>query len=168
MLLTRRQGFRPWLEGTLPCPDISAAPKANYMWTRNDDALASFMIDHVSPADAHLIEKLPSAHNMFKTLCIQHEQLGAFAQINLLLKALQIELTYETNICDKIAEMRTCYERIVSMGKITEDDIFTVILLNSMTKNFGPLQQTIHSMSSTPNFNSSSIITRLLNEAAMI
>lgn len=167
-LLARRYGFRPWLEGSLSCPNISSSPDANYIWTRNDDTLGGFIIDHVSPADVHLIDSLPSAHAMFEKLRVEHEQLGAFAQINLLIKALRIELDYETDIRDKVAEMRTFYQRIISMGKIKEDDIFTVILLHSMNKNFGPLQQNIHSLSSTPGFNSATIVDRLLQEAKLI
>src|SRR6267154_2772350 len=167
-LLARRQGFRPWLEGTLPCPNITTAPEANFVWTRNDDSLSGFIIDHVSPTDAHLIEKLSSSYLMFEKLHAQHEQLGAFAQLNLLLKGIKIDFDYDINIRDKIAKMRTYYHRIVSMGSIKDDDIFKMMLLNGMNKHFGPLQQTIHSMSSLPNFSSETIVNRLLSEASLI
>ena len=55
---------------------------------------------------------------MFEALKAHHEQQGAFAQINILLKALQIEVSYETSIRDKVAEMRTAYQRISAMGPI--------------------------------------------------
>ncbi|KAF8497425.1 hypothetical protein F5888DRAFT_1697650, partial [Russula emetica] len=106
---------------------------------------------------------------MFETLRTQHEQQGAYAQVNLLLKALQIELTYyEKSIRGSVAEIRNYYRLIVAKGKLKEDDIFAVILLNSMGKHFGPLQQTIIQMSSTPGFNSEVIATRLLDEDTLI
>ncbi|KAI0273169.1 hypothetical protein BGY98DRAFT_936381 [Russula aff. rugulosa BPL654] len=149
-----------WL---LPCPDATVAPGDYFIWKRNDGALRYFIQSHVSPADVHLIELLPTAHLMFDTLRSKHEQQGTFAQINLLLKALQIQLTREKPIRDSIAEMRTYYRRIVAMGKPKEDDIFAVILLNSMDKHLGPLQQTVNSMSSSsPNFNSEMIVSYLL------
>lgn len=156
-LLALQQGFEPWLNGSLPCPDATIAPEANYIWKHNDDALRGFIQGHVSPADAHLIDRLPTAHLMFETLRSHHEH-----QIDLLLKVLQIELTYEKSIHDSVAEMRSYYNRIVAVGELEEDDIFAVILLSSMNKHFGPLQQAI--MSSSPNLNSEMIVARLLDE----
>ena len=77
---------------------------------------------------------------MFETLHTQHEQHGAYAQVNLLFKALRIELSYKKPIRDTRAEMHNYYRRIIAMGKLQEDHIFAVILLNSMGKHFGPLQ----------------------------
>ena len=83
--------------------------------------------------------------------------------MNLLLKALQIQLTREKPIRDPIAEMRTYYHRIAAMSKLKEDNIFAAILLNSMNEHLGPLQQTVHSMtSSSPTFKSEMIVSCLL------
>ena len=163
-----RQGFAPWLNGSLPCPDPDLTPDANYIWHHNDGGLRGFIQDHVSPADVHLIDALPTAHKMFEALQAHHEQQGAFAQINLLLKALQIQVSYDKSIRDSVADMRNFYRRITAMGKFTDDDIFTVILMNSMNTHFGPLQQTINSMSSTPGFNSETIAARLVDEDNLI
>ncbi len=103
---------------------------------------------------------------MLEILRAQHGRQGAFAQINLPLKALQIEFTYEKSIRDTVAETRAYYRRIVAMGELKEDVIFAVMLLNSMNKNFGPLQQTI--MCSSLNLNSEMIVIRLLNEDTLI
>jgi hypothetical protein len=165
-LLALQQGFAPWLDGSLPCPDATLSPGANFIWKHNDDALQGFIQDYVYAADVHLIELLPTAHLMFETLRAQHEPQVTFAQINLLLKALQIEFTYEKSIRDSVAEIRTYYRRIVAMGELKEDVIFAVMLLNSMNKHFAPLQQTI--MCSSLNLNSEIIVTRLLEEGTLI
>jgi hypothetical protein len=165
-LLALQQGFTPWLDGSLPCPDATLAPGANFIWKHNDDALQSFIQEYVYPADVHLIDHLPTAHLMFKTLRAQHERQDAFAQIDLLLKALRIKFTYEKSIRDSLAEVRTYYRRIIATGEVKEDVIFSVILLNAMDKHFRPLQQSI--MCSSLNITSEMIITRLLNEDALI
>lgn len=165
-LLALQQGFAPWLDGSLPCPDATLSPGANFIWKRNDDALRGFIQEYVYPADVHLIELLPTAHLMFETLRAQHEPQVTFSQINLLLKALQIEFTYEKSIRDSVAELRTYYRRILAMGELKEDIIFAVMLLNSMNKHFGPLQQTI--MCSSLNLNSEIIVARLLEEDTLI
>ncbi len=130
--------------------------------------LRGFIQDHVSPADIHTIDSLTTAHLMFEKLRSEHEKQGAFAQVNLLLKALKIDLTYEKSIHDSIAELRTYYQRFLAMGDFKPDNIFTVMLLNFVNKNFGPLQQTINSMSSSTNFNSKDIVNRLLDEDTLI
>jgi hypothetical protein len=165
-LLALQQGFTPWLDGSLPCPDATLAPGANFIWKHNDDALQSFIQEYVYPADVHLIDHLPTAHLMFETLRAQHERQDAFAQIDLLLKALRIKFTYEKSIRDPLAEVRTYYRRIVATGEVKEDVIFSVILLNAMNRHFRPLQQSI--MCSSLNITSEMIITRLLNEDALI
>jgi hypothetical protein len=127
-LIILQQGFEPWLNGSLPCPDATAATEANFIWTCNDGALRGFIQDCVSPADEHLIQPLATAHLMFEALKAQHEQQGAFAQINLLLKGLQIEFTYEKSIRDTVSEMRTYYQRIAAMGQLKLDDVLSVLL----------------------------------------
>jgi hypothetical protein len=105
---------------------------------------------------------------MFKALKAQHEQQGTFTQINLLLKGLQTEFTYKKSICDMVSKMRTYYQRIAAMGQLKLNDIFS-ILLNGMNRHFGPLQQTIHSLSSNnSNYNSALIKVCLFNEDALI
>ena len=101
---------------------------------------------------------------MFEKLKSQHEQQGAFAQINLLLKGLQIEFSYECPIHDTLSKLQTYYQRITAMGLLNQDDIFSVLLLNAMNKNFGPLQQSIYSLSSLPSFHSEMIVNRMLDE----
>lgn len=64
--------------------------------------------------------------------------------------------------------MRTAYQRISAMCPIQLDDIFSVILLNAMNKHMAPLQQYIHSLSSSPSFNSETIANRLLDEDALV
>jgi gag-polypeptide of LTR copia-type len=106
---------------------------------------------------------------MFEALKAQHEQQGAFAQINLLLKGLQTEFIYEKSIRDMVSEMQTYYQCIAAMGQLKLDDIFSILLLKGMNRHFGPLQQTIHSMSSNnSNFNSELIVAHLLDEDALV
>ena len=43
--------LRPWLEGTLPCPDPGVSPNLYYVWIQNDDGLRAFILNHISSAD---------------------------------------------------------------------------------------------------------------------
>src|SRR6266849_661094 len=161
-------GIDPWLDGSLACPDQPAAPEANYIWKRNDGALRGFIQTHISPSDLHLIELLPTSHLMFEKLRSLHEQQGPFAQLNLLLKGLQVDFTYDTSLRDTLSELRSFWHRIIAMGPLTDDDIFSILLMNGLSKHFGPLQYSIHSLSRTPNFSSETIATRILDEDSLI
>jgi hypothetical protein len=119
-----QQAFEPWLNNSLPCPDPTKFAEAAFIWKRNDAALRAFLQSHISAADVHLVHPLRTAHLMFEKLRTTHEQQGAFAQVNLLLKALQIHFEYEKPIHDTVADLRTYYHRISAMGPLKTDDIF--------------------------------------------
>jgi hypothetical protein len=105
---------------------------------------------------------------MFSKLQSQHKQQGVFVQINLLLKGLQINFTYEKPIRDTLSELCSFYHRIAAMEQPKLDDIWAILLLNTLNKHFGPLQQTIYSMSSTPGFTAKMIATCLLDKDALV
>jgi transposase InsO family protein len=54
------------------------------------------------------------------------------------------------------------------MGKLSDDDIMSMLILNAMNTNFGPLQHSISSLSNSPNFNSELMSRRVLDEDAFI
>lgn len=101
-LSVRQCELRPWLEGTLPCPDASVSPDTHYAWMQNDDAVSAFMFLRVSTADVTVfrVEVCGTAHDIFVRLRTLHENYGAHAQIRLLKKVFEIRLTYETPLRD--------------------------------------------------------------------
>jgi gag-polypeptide of LTR copia-type len=105
---------------------------------------------------------------MLDKLRLVHEKQGPFAQLNLLLKGLQTDFTYNASLRDTLSELHTYYQRVVAMGSLRDDDIFSVLILNALSKNFGPLQYSINSLSNSPHFNSEMIANRILDEDAMI
>ena len=167
-LSARQCGLRPWLDGSIPCPNPSLFPDSHYIWMHNDDALSAFILRHVSPADIDHTNSCSSAHQLFECLRILHENQGAYAQISLLIKALDVRLSYDTPLRDTLSELRSYYHRIVTMGKIKDDDIFAAILLHSMSGDFLHLQQSVQNMTHLPNFNSEMIAKRILEEDALI
>ena len=106
----------------------------------NDDALSAFILCHVSPVDIDHTNSCTSTHQLFECLRVLHENQGAYAQISLLIKALDVHLSYDTSLRDTLSELHSYYQRIIAMGKIKDDDIFAAILLHSMSGNFLHLQ----------------------------
>ena len=167
-LSVRQCSLRPWLENSLPCPNPSASPDTHYIWMHNDDALCTFMLHRVLPADFDHTNSCTSASQLFECLRILHENQEAYAQISLLIKALDICLSYKTPLCDTLSELHSYYQYIIAIGKIKDDDIFTAILLHSMSGDFVHLQQSVQNMRHLSNFNSEMIAKRILDEDALI
>jgi hypothetical protein len=129
-LLVMKQGFAFYLDGSLPCPDYSVSPDANYVWHHNDDVLRGFILERVSLADVHHIDCLSTSHLMFEALRKQHEKEGPYTRVTLLLKALEVQFTYETPLRDTLAELHNYHRRIIAAGKLPGDDIFAAIFLH--------------------------------------
>src|SRR5216684_1551612 len=64
--------------------------------------------------------------------------------------------------------MRNLHRRIIAMGKLKDDDIFAVILINSMNTQFGHMQQSVVDITMAPSHTSEAIAHCILQEDAMI
>ena len=134
----------------------------------NNDALSAFILCHVSPMDIDHTNLCTSAHQLFECLRVLHKNQGAYAQISLLIKALDVCLSYDTSLKDTLSELHSYYQPIVAMGKIKDNNIFAAILLHSMSGDFLHLQQSVQNMTHLPNFNSKMIAKWILEEDAFI
>ena len=109
-LAVRQCGIRPWLEGSIPCPDLAASPDAYHIWTHNDDSLSAFITRYISKSDVPQTESCNTASEIYTRLRSLHEQQGAYAQLSLFTKVLQIRLTYDTPLDDTVAEIATFHK----------------------------------------------------------
>jgi hypothetical protein len=160
-LLALSHGLKKWLDGSFPCPDEKTADDAHFVWMRNDGVLRALIQSHVSLHDAHAIELLPTSHLMFEKLRSIHGH-----RLQLLLKALQIRFSHDTPFRDTLAEVETIANHIIAMGQLSDDDIRSMLILNALNKNFGPLQCSIISLVNSPNFSSEMIAKHVLDEDA--
>ncbi|KAI0261921.1 hypothetical protein BGY98DRAFT_1104316 [Russula aff. rugulosa BPL654] len=71
---------------------------------------------------------------MFEKLRSNHERQGAFAKLQLLLKGLKIQFSYDKPLRDTLADLRTYAKRIIAMGP----------------SSFAPLQHSVSSLSNAP------------------
>jgi hypothetical protein len=158
----------PWLKGSLPRPDPSISPEVYYIWNHNDTVLRAFILECVSAADTHIIDFLPTSNCMFKALHTKHEKQGTHAQINLLLKGLSVNCTFDKPICETVAEIWNYHRCIQAMRPLKHEDIFLIMLLTSLNKHFGVLQHSILSLRSMPGFNMDMVATQMEKEGALI
>ncbi|KAF8486005.1 hypothetical protein DFH94DRAFT_164040 [Russula ochroleuca] len=167
--LVYRQGFTPWLDGSLECPDEQHYPEAHWIWQQNDRSLRLFLLTHISSLDLTLVRNLPNSHEIFEALRKRHKSLEPFAQLALLKKALDVTFDFSTTpVSTTIAQLRDLHRRIIAMGELDGDRLLTIILINSLSDQFGHLLPAIQTISSAPDFSSKSIMRIIEGEAFLI
>ena len=166
-LLADRLYVFGYLNGTLSCPDVTTHAAAHHIWVGNDRSLRAFILEHISPKEYDIASPFGTACATFDGLRLRHEKLGLHAQINLLRKALDVYYEPGTPMLTTSKELRTLHDRITKMGKIDDDKLFTVLIINSLGRNYASLQSTIHGMTDEPNFSSSVALKRIETEASL-
>ena len=80
-LVVDQRGFRPYLNGTLTCPDATLHPTAAYNWAISDVALRGFILEHVSDHDYNIASVHDNSHGVYTILRDSHQNQGPFAKI---------------------------------------------------------------------------------------
>ena len=158
------------MDGSLPCPDILLYPRAHWIWDNNDRSLRAFILRHISVDDYDIINPLRTNGScvIFKALQNRHEQLGLHAQVLTLRKALDVRFDSTKSLDDTVTELRKLYSRIISMGPMNPDNLFTVLLMNALGDQFPQLQSSIQSMARMPNFTSAVVVQRIHEENMLL
>ncbi|KAH9961377.1 hypothetical protein BC827DRAFT_1267733 [Russula dissimulans] len=158
-----------YLKGTLSCPDITLYPAAHEIWTGNDRSLRAFMLLHVASDEFDVVSAFDTSHTVFEELRTRHENPvpRLFAQMDLLRKALDIYYEPSVPMATTTKELLDVYERFRKMGKIDEDKLLIVFIINSLGRHYPQLQSLIYCMADDPNFTTSLALKRIENEAAL-
>jgi len=104
-LAVRQCGIRPWLDGSIPCPDAGTSPDAYHIWRHNDDSLSAFITRYISKPDILHTKACKTAAEIFSRLRVLHENQGAYAQLTLLTKALLVHFKYDKPLSETAAEI---------------------------------------------------------------
>ena len=161
-------GICPWLEGSIPCPNLATSPDAYHIWMHNDDSLSAFITCYISKSDVLQMELCTTASAIYAHFHSLHEQQGAYAQLSLFTKVLQVCLIYDTPLDETVAEIATFHKWIIAMGSMKDDDLLVAFLLHSMSDNFPHLQDAIQNMMHLTNFSSEMVIQCIYSESALI
>jgi len=141
-LLCEGHGFSAWLSGKLKQPDISTHSKAHWIWTNNDVSLCAFILRHISAIEYEYLGTLVkdgSANRVYEQLKQCHEKLGLYTQVLLLKKGLKLRFRRGTHLSGTISEIRHIYQQIAAMGPVNAENIFAVLLLNTLGEDFQDL-----------------------------
>ena len=166
ILLVPELYVKGYLDGTLPCPDIATFPAAHHIWVGNDQSLQAFILEQVSPKKFNIASAFDTAHATYDGLRTQHEKLGLHVQINLR-KVLDVYYKPGTSMLTTNKELHLLHDHITKMGKINNDKLFTVLIINSLGHHYAPFQSTIHGMMDELNFSSNIAIKCIEAEASL-
>jgi transposase InsO family protein len=167
-LLSDRQGFTDWLNGTLSRPPKATHAKAHHIWAINDRSLKAFLLSHISQRDYDSVCTLPTAHSVFEALQKTHENQGLHAKLVLLKQAIDTRFQPGVPLDQTMDDIRALHKRIIRMGPIDDDELLSIILINALNGNFESLQSNIMSLSQEANFSSQIVERRLTTEANLI
>jgi hypothetical protein len=164
-LLALRQGLSSWLDGTLACPDpVTSNPKICWVWWTNDSSLRSFILQHVSPFDYDIANKLPTAHLVYSALRKRHELLGTHAQAHVMKQIIDTQFVPGTPLMDMAAKINQLHESLVKMGTPDFDKMHCVWLVNAASQHFRVLQSSLQALTRDPTCTAQAILSRLQDE----
>jgi len=163
-LIVDQRGFGSYLNGTLPCPDASKHAGPAYSWTISDLALRAFILQHVSDHDYDVASLHQNSHDVYTTLRDKHQNQGPFAKIKLFKEALGTRFAPGIPLSRTFDQISKLHARFIKMGKLSDDELLSMFVLNALCDHYPRLQTSINDMMMSPSNTSSDIRTRLLQE----
>ena len=157
-----------YLDGSFPCPDPAVHAKAAMVWGMNNCALRSFLLEHVSSADYEIASAHSSSHDVYEALRTNHHNLGLLAQINIIREALDTHFKFGVPISKTIDDIVRLHTRFVKMGKIDDDQLLIIFLLNALCGDYSRLQTSVNDLLHNSLTTSRKVQSRLLREEQTI
>jgi hypothetical protein len=145
-------------------------PRASNIWYNNDQSLSAFILNRISREDYDTVIAVRNsgAYHVFTALKKRHEQLGLHAQVLAIREALDVRFDPATSLDDTLTELRAIHTKVVSMGPMDDDKLFTVFIIHALGDRFPQLQSSIQSMTTLPNFSSAVVAQRIHEEHMLI
>ena len=163
-LVVDQRGFHPYLNGTLPCPDATLHPTAAYNWATSDIALRGFILEHVSDHDYNIANIHDDSHGVYSTLRDSHQNQGPFAKIKLFKEILSTDFVPDIPLTCTFDKIRKLHSRLIKMGRLGDDELLSMFVLNGLRNHFPRLQTSINDMMMNPSNSSTDVRARLLQE----
>src|SRR6266702_2783311 len=169
-LVVDQRHFSFYLDGTFTCPNETVHPKAALNWKSNDQALCTFILEHVSNVDFGIASQFNISHDVYDALWNTHKNLGLHAQVHIIKEALDLRfsLTTPLNLSRTLDNIEHLHDRFTKMGKM-DDDKLKIILMINVLQQFLQLQLTINELlKSSPSISSADIKSRILREEQLL
>jgi hypothetical protein len=157
-LLADRLLVSSYLNGTLSCPDAITEPLAHQIWNGNDRSLCAFILEHLTSDEFDITSPFNTSHTVFEALRVCHEELGLPAQINLLFQSFNIVYNPTTPMTTTLKTLRNLHECMKKMGKLDEDKILLILVINALEHHYPQLQSEIHHMTVQPKFDAAAAL----------
>jgi hypothetical protein len=167
-LVVDQRHFSEYLNGTFPCPDATDHPKAARNWRSNNRTLRAFILEHVSNFDYGIASVHLDAHDVYQTLRHNHEFLGLHAQVLIIKEALSTRFNMSTPLLKTLDNIDKLHSRFVKMGKMDDDKLKIILIVNALADHYHGLQSTITTMLQNPAVTSEDVKKRILMEEEIL
>jgi transposase InsO family protein len=167
-LVVDQRHFSEYLDGTFPCPDTTDHPKAARNWRSNNRALRAFILEHVSNFDYGIASVHLDAHDVYQTLRHNHEFLGLHVQVLIIKEALSTRFNTSTPLLKTLDDIDKLHSRFVKMGKMDDDKLKIILIVNALADHYHGLQSTITTMLQNPAVTSEDVKKRILMEEEIL
>ena len=164
-----QRNFSYYLDGTFLCPDATQHPKAACYWKSNDRALRSFILEHISENNYSMVNKHTTSHDVYEALRSNHQFQGLYAQVHVIKEALKTRFSpaltpysHTLNSIDKL------HERFIKMGKMDDDQLKIILIMNALSDNCRTLQTAVNEMLQNPLTMSVHVKQRILREEQLM
>ena len=157
-----------YLDGSFPCPDPAVHAKAAMVWSMNNRALHSFLLEHVLSANYEIASAHSNSHDIYEALRTNHHNLGLLAQINIIREALNTRFKFGVPISKTIDDIVKLHTRFVKMRKIDEDQLLIILLLNALCGDYSRLQTSVNDLLHNSSTTSCEVRSWLLREEQTI
>jgi hypothetical protein len=119
--------------GLEPIPDAAIEPRAHRNWIDNDHSIFHCIKTNCSNTECDLLDGFKTCPSAYDFLSQHHQKQGIFPQILRLQEALSAHYSHTVPYSDTTNQLRSIKDRIVVMGRMTDDHLFCVLILNALS-----------------------------------
>ena len=167
-MIVDQRCFGDYLAGTLTEPDSLLHPKAAQNWRNNNCALRAFILEHISDHDYNNANIHTNVHTVYETLRKSHLFQGLQAQVNVFKEALDTQFAPTTPLNWTLDQITKLHSKFTKMGKIDEDQLLIILILNALGNHYVQLQISINNMLQNSATTSVDVWNRIVREEQTI
>lgn len=145
-MLANQQCFSKYLDGTLACPNPVTNAQLAMNWKRSDHALWGLILEHISERDYEAASVHAISHDLYVALCVVHQNQGIHTEIHVMKEALNTHFLLSIPLSQTLDKLKRLHKRFVAMGKLDDDKLMIIYIMNTLGNSYMALQLTINRM----------------------
>ena len=109
-----------------------------------------------------------SCHDLYIALRAVHQNQGIHAQVRVMKEALDIRFTPNIPLSQTLDKLKRLHKRFVAMGRLDDDKLMIIYIMNALGDSYAALQSTINGMLENTSLTSLDVENKVLQEEDLI